>query len=254
MALVAWSPIPARTAAARAPWSPFRARSAHVHESQALFPPGYPEPPKEAWGSPPFCRAGSEPDEENGGCKPTFFCPDGFQRSHTTGLCDPENAEEYCGKGAVYDKTKGECRQTDCPPYFERRNEQEPCRYVFSGTPCCLGQAWDDPKGWKACPVTDRQWNDKGECASRDLPHCPNLYGPLSRYDADKGACVCPQGYVRSENPRGCVLQGAPKPAGKPEEAPERPTSSRWGWGLAGAALGAALTWFAWPSSPERAT
>lgn len=257
---MAWSPFDAPLAPrAFSPFAP-----AHLLEegastpaptgSKGMFPPGYPEPPKDAWGSPPFCRPGSEPSAD-GGCEPTFLCPSGFNRSHQTGFCDPQNEEEFCGPDFFYDKTEGVCRQKECPKYYVFDQAKQRCKYAFAGGPCCAGQVWNEPHAWKTCGPTDKVWSEDGTCTgSADIPLCRDLYGPLSRWDAQKGTCICPEGYqLLTGKERGCKRVGTTgpdptkPPPGTETPAPDAAPNTSWRWGVAAVVAGAVATWFAWP-------
>ncbi len=172
---------------------------------------GRPQPLQLDWGVPPDCRPGSEVN--NGRCEPTVFCPSGFQRNDKTGWCDPTRSTEYrcgapedgekplCGPDRFYDKSKGKC--VPCPCSWSQgwvvHLSGGGCTFRKAGQPCCPGQALDAP-----C-VSDRVWNDKGECVSANLPHCEQLYGPLAKYDATTGQCTCPDGFRRDEESKTCV-------------------------------------------------
>lgn len=200
-------------------------RPVRLFEEQSLArtvtPPGInPSWESTKWGTPPGCRPGSEP--EGGVCDPTMFCPSGFSRNSRTGWCDPENIEEYkcnfdvskpfCGPDHYYDRPKGRCVPCACEVSKGMTpNYTGPgCIYRYSGKPCCPGK---DP----AAPcVSDRVWNDQGECVGRDLPHC-KIYGPLAKWDADQGKCVCPEGYERDEISMSCRQLTPPSPNPPPE-------------------------------------
>lgn len=164
------------------------------------------------WGTPPNCRPGSE--AKNGVCEPTFTCPSGFSRNGRTGWCDPVSTTEYncnesdmnnkpfCGPDAYYSRAQGRC--IPCPCQLSKGWSVNPrgegCVFRYAGKPCCPGQGPMAP-----CPISDRVWNEKGECVGAPLPHCEHLYGAHARYNADTGRCECEPGYIRDEVARACV-------------------------------------------------
>lgn len=193
------------------------------------------------WGDPPDCRPGSE--LVDGACKPTFFCPSGFHRNSRTGWCDPDSVEDYkcnldvekpfCGPDHYYVRSEGRCVPCPCPASqgFTVNMSGPGCYFRLAGKPCCPGKPLDAP-----C-VSDRVWNEKGECIGKEMPHC-KVYGPLAKYNADTGHCDCPSGYVREENPPGCKPQGSVDPP--PRSDNEEPSSGAGRWVLGLIAVGAA--------------
>lgn len=151
--------------------------------------------------------------------------------------CNPFEAKDkpFCGPDNYYDKAKGQC--VPCPCAWSKGWVVAPgggCEFFYSGKPCCPGQPLDTP-----C-LSDRVWNDKGECVSAALPHCPQLFGPLSKYDAATGLCVCPEGYERSEAQHACLKKGGSTPSG-----PSSPSGTAGTVAAVLLALGAAAgTWW----------
>lgn len=196
------------------------------------------------WGTPPDCRPGSTARGRE--CVPDVFCPTGFARNKRTGWCDPTNRAEYfcnpdeekpfCGPDRYYDRSKGEC--VPCPCQLSKGFVVGPrgdCVFRRAGQPCCPGQ---DPT--MPC-VSDRVWDEKGECIGREIPLCKTLFGPLAFYDPDLKECACPSGYVRDDGLKSCRRE-TEVPEVQFEDEPE-PLIASPGALFAGVLAGVALEW-----------
>lgn len=230
------------------PWSPPAAPWEVVAPQSLTLTPPWSKPAD--WGVPPDCRPGSE--AKDGKCEPALLCPSGFQRNSKTGWCDPVHVPEYncnpddaddkpiCGPDRYWDRAVARC--VPCPCAWSKGwvvKAGGGCTFFYAGKPCCPGQPLTAP-----C-LSDRVWNEAGECVGADLPHCAKLYGPLAKYNADTGRCDCPDGYTRSEAQRACVKNDgeAPPPDGSGSSGPSGGAVVL-GLGLA-AALAAGVAWAA---------